>query len=247
MSIANQQEWLSSPLGDYLQAQEQSIFDEAVGDVFGFNAIQVGMLQMDLLRNSRIPFSIRANLNPGQIPGQLLCDSVQLPLLSNSIDLLLLPHGLDFSTNPQQTLREAERVLVAEGHIMITGFNPVSSWGLKHMLGKNGNYPWNSSFLSLLRVKDWLALLGFEMVTSQMTCYSPPLSKAAWLQRFQFMDKVGGRWWPMMGGVYFIVAKKKVVGMRLIRPNWNKAKFKPSLVATPSQKGDCQKTGEGQD
>jgi len=84
-------------------------------------------------------------------------------------------------------------------------------------------------------------LLGFEVTVSQMACYSPPFSKAAWLQRFKFMDKAGGRWWPMMGGVYFIVAKKKVVGMRLIKPKWNKAKFKPSLVVTPTQKGDCQK------
>jgi len=237
MSVDHHQEWLSTPLGHYLQAQEQSLFDNAVGDVFGFNAVQLGMLQMDLLRNSRIPYLLKADGSHGQ----LLCDSLQLPLVGNSIDLLLLPHGLDFSDNPQQTLREAERVLVAEGHIMITGFNPVSSWGLKHALVKHESYPWNTSFLSLLRVKDWLELLGLEVTVSRMACYSPPFSNTNWLQRFKFMDKAGGRWWPMMGGIYFIVAKKKVVGMRLIKPKWNKAKFKPSLVATPSQKGDCHK------
>lgn len=236
--------WLTTCLGQYLQASEQQLFDEAVGDVFGFHAVQIGMLHMDLLRNSRIPHTIHTD----EASGDVHCDSMQLPFQANTIDLLLLPHALDFSQNPQQTLREAERVLMPEGHIMLTGFNPFSAWGLKHMLRKQpdadamdtrrlpGHFPWNSNFLSLLRIRDWLALLGFELVAGSMTCYTPPFSSYKALQRFQWMDKAGARLWPMMGGVYFVVAKKKVVGMRLIRPNWNKAKLKPGLVATPSQR-----------
>lgn len=226
--------WLDSCLGEYLKAKEQLVFDQAVSDVFGFNAVQIGMLEMDLLRNSRIPYCLQAAVDKGAVR----CDSMQLPFLNNSIDLLLLPHGLDFSQNPQQTLREAERVLLPEGHIMISGFNPLGAWGIKRLLGKRDQFPWDSSFLSLLRIKDWLALLGFELVDSSMACYAPPFSKHKTLQRFQWMDRAGQRWWPMMGGVYFVVAKKKVLGMRLIRPNWNKAKFKPSLVATPTQKSE---------
>ncbi len=249
-------DWLTTCLGEYLQSKEQVLFDEAVIDIFGFNAVQVGMLKMDLLRNSRIPNAIQADTKGGDVR----CDSMQLPFQSNTIDLLLLPHGLDFSQNPQQTLREAERVLMPEGHIMLTGFNPFSLWGLKRMLRRRNNFvksdlqetggasalaqtvsplpvsPWNSSFLSLLRVRDWLDLLGFELVEGNMTCYTPPFSSHKSLQRFKWMDKAGERLWPMMGGVYFVVAKKRVVGMRLIRPNWNKAKFKPGLVVTPTQK-----------
>lgn len=237
MSIEDQQEWLATPLGAYLQAQEQLLFDDAVSDVFGFNALQLGMLEMDLLRNSRIPFSFKADLKQGAVR----CDSSQLPFLTNSIDLLLLPHALEFSPSPHQTLREAERVLMPEGHIMITGFNPISAWGLKRLGAKRDGYPWNGRFLTLLRIKDWLELLGFEMVTARMACYPPPFSNPAWLNRFQFMEKSGDRWWPMMGGIYFVVAKKRVLGMRLIRPNWNKSKLKPSLVPAPSQKTDHQK------
>lgn len=256
MSIDNQQTWLETALGQYLQAQEQALFDDAVVDVFGFNAVQLGLPQMDLLRNSRIPFLIQADA----LQGTIRCDSVQLPIAANSIDLLLLPHSLDFSPNPQQTLREVERVLVAEGHVILTGFNPVSPWGLKRLLNKqnkpdpqgvddtsvdnNPNFQtlWDGNFLSLLRVRDWLELLGFEVLVSRMACYAPPFSKTSWLQRFEFADNAARKWWPMTGGVYFIVAKKKVVGMRLIRPNWSKAKFKPRLVATPTQKGDSQKS-----
>ena len=237
MSADTQHEWLTTPLGAYLQQQEQALFDSAVSDVFGFNAVQIGMATMDLLRSSRIPFSFKA----GNGQGDALCDSRYLPFLSNSIDLLLLPHALEFSHDPHQTLREAERVLVPEGHIMLAGFNPISAWGLKRALTKDDGYPWNGSFLRLPRIKDWLALLGFEMVAGRMACYAPPFANPAWRRRFEFMDKSGDRWWPMMGGIYFIVAKKRVLGMRVIRPNWNKSGLKPNLVSVPSQTQPSQK------
>lgn len=237
MSLVNAHEWLQTPLGTYLQIQEQALFDQAVSDVFGFNALQLGMLEIDLLRNSRIPYSFKADNDHGAVR----CDASQLPFLNNSIDLILLPHVLDFSSDPHQTLREAERILVPEGHIMISGFNPISAWGLKRITAKQG-YPWQGHFLPLLRIKDWLALLGFEIVDVRMACYTPPFSNPAWLQRFHFMDKTTDRWWPMMGGVYFIVAKKRVLGMRLIRPNWSKSKLKPSMVPAPTQKNDTQKS-----
>jgi SAM-dependent methyltransferase len=232
-----QKAWLETPLGAYLQEHEQNLFDAAVSDVFGFNAVQIGMPAMDLLRSSRIPFSLKA----GNHEGKVLCDSGHLPFQTNSIDLILLPHALEFSPDPHQTLREAERVLVPEGHIMITGFNPLSAWGLKRSLSRSSGYPWHGNFLTLLRIKDWLALLGFEMVASRMACYAPPLANPSWLRRFEFMDNSGDRWWPMMGGVYFIVAKKRVLGMRVIRPSWSKSKLEPGLVSLPTQKHPSQK------
>lgn len=229
MSIEHQDQWLQTPLGSYLQAREQALFDDAVSDVFGFNAVQVGMLSMDLLRNSRMPYCLRTDVDEGAIR----CVSSQLPFASNSIDLLQLPHVLEFSDDPHQTLREAERVLVPEGHIMISGFNPLSTWGLKRLIARDEGYPWGGNFLSLLRIKDWLALLGFEVIATRMTCYAPPCRNPSWLGRFQGMDKAGDRWWPMTGGIYFIEARKRVLGMRLIRPNWQSAKLKPKLVPRP--------------
>jgi hypothetical protein len=84
-------------------------------------------------------------------------------------------------------------------------------------------------------------LLGFEMVASRMACYAPPFANPSWLRRFEFMDKSGDRWWPMMGGVYFIVAKKRVLGMRVIRPSWSKSKPDPGLVSVPTQKHPSRK------
>lgn len=234
MSIDNQQQWLATTIGTYLLEHEQVLFDEAVSDVFGFNALQIGMLDMDLLRNSRMPFSFRADSDAGDVR----CEVSQLPFLCNSLDLLLMPHALDFTHDPHQALREVARVLVPEGCLMLTGFNPISLWGLARLSCRHDCFPWNANFIPLLRIKDWLALLGFEIVIGRMACYVPPFSNPTWLDKLEFMDRSGDRWWPMMGGVYFLVAKKKVPGMRIIRPTLNKFKLNPGLLPTPSQKTD---------
>lgn len=238
MSTYTEQDWLQTPLGEYLLEQEQALFDGAVADLFGFNALQLGMPEVDLLRNCRIPFRFRAAAR-GSVT--LRCESAQLPFAAHSADLLLLPHALEFSGRPHDTLREAERILVPEGHLVLTGFNPLSLWGARRLFETHGAYPWRGKFISLLRLKDWLALLGFEVIAGRMACYAPPLRNEAWLDRCRFMDGAGDRWWPMLGGVYFLVAKKRVIGMRLIRPNWNNSRVAQVLMPKPTQKTECQK------
>ena len=232
MRLEQQNNWLSTTLGQYLLSREQDMFDKKVGDIFGFNAVQLGLLQMDTLKNSRIPHLMHV----GNRAGEVLCESDYLPFAESCIDLICLPHVLEFSENPHQTLREAERVLVPEGHLILTGFNPISAWGLKYALTQQDDYPWNGQFFTLSRIKDWLALLGLEFISGEMHCYEPPINNQKWLNRFAFMDKLGDQWWPMMGGVYFIVAKKRVVNMTLLKPNWKKNSLKSRLAVNHSQK-----------
>jgi SAM-dependent methyltransferase len=229
--------WLDTPIGAYLLAQEQALFDDIVSDIFGFNAMQLGFLQADLLRNSRIPFALKTS----ETQGNMLCETQQLPISCNTMDLVLLPHTLDFSVNPQQTLREVERVLRPEGHVVIAGFNPLSAWGMRRFVSKrcsSSSALWHAHFLSALRIKDWLNLLGLEVVSTRLACYKLPVQSATWIQRFDGLDKFGSRCWPMLGGVYCIVAKKRVLGMRIIKPNWKQARLKRGLAISPSKKDD---------
>ncbi|MCB5189741.1 class I SAM-dependent methyltransferase [Methylobacillus arboreus] len=240
MSTEKQAQWLASPLGQYLKEQEQALFDEAVHDIFGFNAMQFGMLAMPLLRHCRIPYQFGADV----AGGLMQCESHQLPLQAGSLDLLLLPHTLDFSEHPHQTLREAARVLVPEGHIIMTGFNPVSPWGIRRLASNNDDYPWDANFLSLMRVKDWLALLDFEVIEARMACHMPPFRNSSGHGRLGSVERLGARLWPLMGGVYFVLAKKRVIGMRLIKPVWGKSKLKAGLLPTPTQRTDVQNKHE---
>jgi hypothetical protein len=74
------------------------------------------------------------------------------------------------------------------------------------------------------RIKDWLKLLDMEVYPGHFGCYAPPCDTERWLQRFDFMERAGARWWPFLGGVYIVQAIKRVKGMRLIGPAWNKKK-----------------------
>jgi SAM-dependent methyltransferase len=229
-------EWLETPLGRYLIEREQAYFDQTVADIFGFNALQLGLVQYDLLRTNRM--SVKFGVAPerrGQV--KALAEPEGLPFAGQCIDLLLLPHVLEFSSNPHQILREAERVLMPEGQVIISGFNPFSLWGLpRYLPARKRDYPWCGNFISLPRIKDWLALLGFEVVAGRMCCYAPPLRSEQWRRRFSFMEPAGDRWWALAGGVYFLQAKKKVAGMHLITPNWIRvAAAKKALAPVPQK------------
>ncbi len=245
MQMSSQDHWYETTIGQYLLQHEQNFYDAVVTNIFGFNAVQIGLPHANLLANSRIPYTLHADVGSGE----LNCESDYLPFAESCIDLLCLPHALEFSHNPHQTLREAARVLVPEGYLLLTGFNPVSAWGLKHLSTKHETYPWNGQFFTISRIKDWLALLGLEFVEAKFCCYEPPINDEKWLTRFSFMGKLGSKWWPMMGGLYFIVAKKRVVNMTLLKPNWKQNSLKARLAVNshkkskPTQKNqDIKKT-----
>jgi len=178
-------------------------------------------------------------------PVSLFCGAESLPFPNQSIDLVVLPHTLELATDPHRALREVERVLVPEGRVVIVGFNPASLWGLRQRLGhvRHGVgidragamfMPRSGEFIGYWRLRDWLRLLGFELEGGRFGCYRPPLRSERWLARCAWMDRVGERWWPVLGAVYFLCAVKRVRGMRLVgmaRQDRRKAAAAPAVVA----------------
>ncbi len=224
--------WLKSPLGGCLLTNENAIYDEHVANIFGFNALQFGLLEMDLLRQSRIPHLMRVD----NAAGDVRCDSDYLPFAPSSIDLICLPHVLEFSDNPHQTLREVERVLMPEGHVLLTGFNPISAWGVRRVLSRSKQYPWCGRNLSMRRIKDWLALLGFEVVQGGHDVFFIPINDQRWLMQQSCFEKFSKMYCPLIGGVYYILAKKRVVNMTLLKPSWKKSLVNSGLVVSPQKK-----------
>ncbi|KPF52494.1 methyltransferase type 11 [beta proteobacterium AAP51] len=181
----------------------------------------------------------------GHEPVALHCEFDALPFPDNSIDLVVLPHALELARDPHHTLREVERVLVPEGRVVIAGFNPASLWGLRQRagrmkrglgLGRQGSLylPRAGEFIGYWRLRDWLRLLGFEVEAGRFGCWRPPFHSQKWLDRFAWMDRVGDRWWPVLGSVYFVVAVKRVRGMRLVglaKQNQRKKQAATAVVA----------------
>ncbi|HXF80779.1 MAG TPA: methyltransferase domain-containing protein [Usitatibacter sp.] len=216
------QDWFSTPLGTYLLEKEQAYLDDVTPDIFGFHALQLGLPRVDLLRASRIAHRVRiASFDHPD----LFARSHELPIATQSIDMVLLPHVLEFASEPHAVLREVDRMMMPEGRLVIMGFNPWSLWGLRSALGPSRkDIPWNGHFMSLLRVKDWLALLGFEVSAGRLVAYAPPIESPRVLRRFGFMEPAGDRWWAVGGAVYMLQAIKRVRGMRLLTPAWQEQK-----------------------
>ena len=223
-------EWFATEQGGYVLRRERDYFDRTVADIFGYNARQLGLPEHDFLSNSRMPLRFTAGNQPGNAV-RLIC--AELPFASVSLDLVVMPHLLEFAEHPHQILREAERVLLPEGSLILSGFNPFSLWGMHRALGRKQGVPWNGHFITLPRLKDWLALLGFEVVGGRFAAYAPPFRQQKWLERASFMERAGDRWWAVSGGVYFLHAVKRVPGMRLIKPRWNEGLVRKLLPAAP--------------
>lgn len=253
--------WLKTPTGCYLLSWEQTNFDQAVSDIFGYHALQLGLPELDALQANRMPHKWLALTPASQVadltqapstpPSQtqplhesslraaLLTNAAALPFAESSLDLVLLPHTLELNRDPHSVLREVERVLVPEGRVVISGLNPASLWGLSQRRGhfyRHFGYnklflPESAEFIGYWRLRDWLRLLNFEVESARFGCYRPALNSRAWLERFEWMDAAGARWWPIFGAAYFLVAVKHVRGMRLLEPGWKKHRV-PAAAGT---------------
>jgi SAM-dependent methyltransferase len=229
-SIVELSEWLATDAGRYVLAWEQARYDEVVADMFGYHALQLGLSEPDFLRNNRMPFKAYVGVvAPGAAAlaswdGCVLARPDALPFESQSVDLLVLPHVFECTDAPHNVLREVERVLMPEGRVVVTGFNPWSLWGAQsRMPGIDPLLPHPpSAQVSPARLKDWLKLLSFEVDQTLFGCYAPACSTQKWLQRWDFMERAGARWWPVCGAVYMVTAVKRVSGMRLLGPPWKK-------------------------
>ena len=112
MATNTLRDWFQTPLGHYLLEKERAYLDEVTPDIFGFHAVQLGLEGGDLLRESRIVHRMRV----AQVgSAAVLARFHELPFATQSIDLMLLPHVLEFAEDPHQVLREVERVLIPEG------------------------------------------------------------------------------------------------------------------------------------
>ncbi len=233
-------QWFATPAGRLILEWELAQFDHAVEDVFGFRAVQFGLPEIDFLRQNRIAHRFALGL---ESHASLIADPLQLPLASHSLDLVVMPHVLESHNDPHNVLREVERVLRPEGQLVIAGFNTLSLWRMRQIFaGKDPGAPWDGTFIGLLRLRDWLKLLGFELNGGKFGCYAPPFTQEKWIRRFEFMEQAGARWWPIMGGIYVIRAIKRAPGSIMITPAWRRERarrraLRPAIQGSGSASG----------
>jgi SAM-dependent methyltransferase len=221
--------WFAERTGAYLLRQERAVLAEALPTIFGYFLLQAGMWGPagGLLHAS--PIRSQFVLDCGEHVGLQIRGPVEeLPLASDSVDAVLLPHTLERSREPHRILREAERVLAGEGHLIVLGFHPLGAWAWRQRFGVPT--PWAGRYVSALRLREWLAVLGFETVRLRHYLFRPPF-KHVLLVRSAFLDRLR---WRISASAYMLVARKRVFAMTPLRLKRAKPKRAFADVANPT-------------
>ena len=208
-AISQQQNWCTSPYAEQYFECEREFLKLGLRQSIGPSVLQLGgYLDQELVDDLDLPFLVRSECRAHEA-ANIVSDPAFLPFAPDSFATVVLPHVLEGHGLPHQVLREAHRVLMSEGHIVITGFNPISLMGLQRVIRRKAVFA--GRYYTVKRVIDWLQLLGFEVVASSMYQYSPLFKSTRLRNAFGVLEKVGDRWLPMTGGGYMICAKKREV------------------------------------
>jgi hypothetical protein len=210
--------WLRTPLGRYLLEQEQAIVAQTLDSVFGQQLLQIGRWGpekgfLSLARTQR-----GALVDPGCSGGACVHSRAeQLAVSTHCVDAVLLPHTLERSCAPHQVIREVDRILVGDGQVIILGLNPGGPMGLRRLVSGKRFPPQCQGLIRMRRIEDWLNLLGYEIRQSRRFSFGWPM-RGLQPSHLEKIEKLGARYWPIIGGAYMVHAQKRVYTMTPIRP-----------------------------
>jgi len=234
-------DWYTSEPGRRVCTLEREALSGMVGDLFGYQLLQMGELGGDMAHLAQCPIqrkTLVSHRGEAGRAGVIVAEAQQLPVASDSIDTVILAHTLDFSPDPHQVLREVERVLIAGGRVIVVGFNPFSLWGLWRLFGRwRGSVPWCGNFLSYPRLNDWLTLMGLEIERMDVMEFRPPTRN----RRFEVVERVGRRVWPMLAGVYMVRAVKRVSRVTPIPQRWSRLRVLGPRAIEPTIGGSLRR------
>jgi SAM-dependent methyltransferase len=224
-------QWQASPLGTALIEAEAELLGAALDDVFGLELLQLGDWDRSrrLLGRSRTRRQSVIGAGGSSADSDVVANLGALPVLSGVIDAVVLPHSLEMAPDPYAALREADRVLGAEGQMLVLGFRPCSAWGLRSALGQHSFPPGLRRILSEGRVREWLVLLGYEITAAERYLYLLPTKRAAnrGLLRRGLLN-------PLPASAYLIKARKRIYGLTPLRPRRAERRAVLGGLAEPS-------------
>lgn len=228
------QAWFHTPLARSALACERLVAARMAERLFGARLLQIGLWNEStpLLEACRVGHSLVVNPRG---PVDMVAELDALPVRSASVDAVVMPHTLECVPNPHGTLREAERVLVDGGHLLLTGFSRYSLWGFRELL-RRPPFGADSGLIAERRVGDWMRLLGFELMELERYHYRPPVNHDSLLRRTRWLEHWGRSRlpgpWP--AGGYAALFRKQAVGATFVRPLFGQRQpLGPAPVASP--------------
>jgi hypothetical protein len=139
-------------------------------------------------------------------------------------------------------LREAARVLIPGGKLVVVGFNPHSLWGLTRLFRRRSTaVPWQGQFLSPSRLSDWLSVLDFEVAGFEGAGMGLPTTSPRAHGINRWLDLLGNRFWNHLGAVYVMAAEKRVSRLTPVARIRSSAR-RPMLLPVPAKSGTVSRT-----
>ena len=211
--------WYAGVPGSFLFDAECAALDKVLPHFKGQYLLQIGgPSEKILFGKSPIRYRIRLSPEHDSVYRGVSIQSTfdELPFLPESVDVVLLPHVLEFLKNPADMILEIANILKPEGHLIILGFNPFSLWGCYKMLARDRYLPWRGEFRSEMRVRNWLRKAGLVVVDKRTVFFRPPIKNKILLHHLLFLEPIGRVSWNSFGASYVLIVRKKVPGMTLI-------------------------------
>ena len=224
-------QWLTKFPGSSVLETEKKLLSSLLKKLNGEYSLVIGVPeQYHLIKDS--PFYHNVVLSPliNNHPSikYVECGLSNLSILPGSVDVVILPHVLEFVDSPRHLLTEACRTVKPNGTIIIIGFNPISFWGLKKWWGKNQGIPWSGRFIFPKSIIKWLDLEEFEFIRKDMIMFKSPKENSS--HQFSLLEWLGNKTSAFFGGVYAISAQAKVIPLTPIKLHW--VQSLPHLSAT---------------
>lgn len=198
--------WSDLPKGaNYREALEGEL-KPWFAKMYGFHLLKIGNLSAEINAES-CAISHQVNVSLSGEPAQVRADPLHLPFAEKSVDACLLAHTLPWCTDPHRLLQEVDRVLIDDGWLVLSGFNPISLLGLCKAVPFARRSPAvKSRMFTLMRQFDWLALLNFEVL------YYSRFRVLPWTRQG---GKLLSAHLPALGCMQLIVARKRTIPLTL--------------------------------
>jgi len=223
--------WLETGTGAALLREESRQVAVVFDNIFGDQFLQIGCWgAADLFRRSartKRYAVVAAQRGPGV---DFVSSPEDLAVVSDSIDAVFLPHVLETTDDPHAVLREVDRILRPDGHVVIAGFNPWGWWGVRHYLSRGAFPAGGQRMISESRVRDWLILLDYNVQPARFHHVAAPLYRPS-RHRENLVDgpdaddgsSVGpaasGRHWNPLASCYLLTARREIFTVTRIRPS----------------------------
>lgn len=228
-------DWYLAETGQYLFNELEERINPILSTTFGYYSLQIGCHGMAARLQESCRVKHQFTLDELGSGARVRANPSMLPVASDSVDLVILMHHLSNTGEPHAVLREAFRILIPEGKLVIIDFNPVSLWGLRHLCQSwLERVPFTGHLYTARRIDDWMRLLGFDQNRHIRLGYLPPIQKPSITRHLGWLEKGMRTVSPALGAINLMVYSKSIAPLTPVRHRWVARKILPGKIARPS-------------